>query len=208
MIYRNVRSCRVPFPGELAAMKRGWAWGRSFCFAGVTHKGAGLGVAQVTFTYSGQGFSLQGDKSRFVLPPQFRKTVKESSGGSKVLCLAKHERWKCLTGFGLSRRDDFAAQLDREEEMAARLDKPFDRDMRSMQLYGFVEVPFDDSGRFVIPDHLARLAGLGDQLYFQGAGAFFMIWGPDHLGAMGEGWEGAQSACTDLVAEALAKGRK
>jgi MraZ protein len=165
-------------------------------------------VAQGSFTYSGQGFSLQGDKSRFVLPPQFRKTVRESSDGSKVLCLAKHERWKCLTGFGLSRRDDFAAQLDREEELAIRADKPFDRDMRSMQLYGFSEVPFDDSGRFVIPDHLARLAGLGDQLYFQGAGAFIMIWSPDELAGMGEGWEGAQSACSDLVAEALTKGRK
>lgn len=165
-------------------------------------------MAQVTFTYSGQGFSLQGDKSRFVLPPQFRKTVKESSSGSKVLCLAKHERWGCLTGFGLSRRDEFAAQLDREEEFAVRTEKPFDRDFRSMQLYGFNEVPFDDSGRFVIPDHLARLAGLGDQLYFQGAGSFFMIWSPENLGAMGDGWEGAQSACTDLVAEALAKGRK
>ena len=164
-------------------------------------------MAHVTFTYSGQGFSLQGDKSRFVLPPQFRKTVRESSDG-KVLCLAKHERWQCLTGFGLSRRDDFAAQLDREEELAIRVEKDFDRDLRSMQLYGFSEVPFDDSGRFVIPDHLARLAGLGDQLYFQGAGAFIMIWSPENLAAMGEGWEGAKSACADLVAEGMAKARK
>lgn len=164
-------------------------------------------MAQVTFTYSGQGFSLQGDKSRFVLPPQFRKTVRESSDG-KVLCLAKHERWQCLTGFGLSRRDDFATQLDREEEMALRAEKDFDRDLRSMQLYGFSEVPFDDSGRFVIPDHLARLAGLRDQLYFQGAGSFIMIWSPENLAAMGEGWEGAKSACADLVAEGVAKGRK
>ena len=164
-------------------------------------------MAQVTFTYSGQGFSLQGDKSRFVLPPQFRKTVRESSEG-KVLCLAKHERWQCLTGFGLSRRDDFAAQLDREEDIALRADRDFDRDLRSMQLYGFSDVPFDDSGRFVIPDHLARLAGLGDQLYFQGAGAFFMIWSPENLAAMGEGWEGAKSVCSDLSAEAVAKGRK
>lgn len=164
-------------------------------------------MTHVTFTYSGQGFSLQGDKSRFVLPPQFRKTVRESSDG-KVLCLAKHERWQCLTGFGLSRRDDFAAQLDREEELAIRVEKDFDRDLRSMQLYGFSEVPFDDSGRFVIPDHLARLAGLGDQLYFQGAGAFIMIWSPENLAAMGEGWEGAKSACADLVAEGMSKARK
>lgn len=165
-------------------------------------------MAQVTFTYSGQGFSLQGDKGRFVLPPQFRKTVKESSGGNKTLCIAKHERWNCLIGFGLSRSDDLAAQLDREEDLAAQKGRDFDRDLRSMQLYNFSDLPFDDSGRFLIPDHLARLAGLSDQLYFQGAGPFFMIWNPVELARMGEGWEGAQAACENLVAEALAKGRK
>ncbi len=164
-------------------------------------------MAQSAFTYSGQGFSLQGDKGRFVLPPQFRKTVKESSEGAKTLCIAKHERWKCLAGFGLSRKNDFEAQLDREEELAAKTGRMFDRDLRSMQLYGFTEVPFDDSGRFVIPEHLMKLAGLGDQLYFQGAGAFIMIWSPEELSRMGEGWEGAQAACASL-SEDGGKGRK
>jgi MraZ protein len=164
-------------------------------------------VAGVTFTYSGQGFSLQGDKSRFVLPPQFRKTVKESSEG-KILCLAKHEKWDCLTGFGLSRREDLAALLDREEELATRTGAPFDRDLRSMYLYGFAEVPFDDSGRFLIPEHLITGAKLADQLYFHGAGGFFTIWNPEELAKMGAGWEGPQSACSHLVAEAQAKGRK
>ena len=78
----------------------------------------------------------------------------------------------------------------------------------AMQLYGFVEVPFDDSGRFVIPDHLETLASFGDQLYFQGAGAFFMIRSPDALAAMGTGWEGAQAACASLAVEAASKARK
>ncbi len=165
-------------------------------------------MAQGAFTYSGQGFSLRGDKGRFVLPPQFRKTVRESSSNTKVLCLAKHDRWKCLTGFGLSRKDDFDEQLAREEALAAQTGKDFDRDMRSMQLYGFTEIPFDDSGRFVIPDHLANLAGFGEQLYFQGAGAFIMIWSPNELAAMGAGWEGPQAACASLAAEQTTKGRK
>lgn len=165
-------------------------------------------MAQAAFTYSGQGFSPRGEKSRFVLPAAFRKTVRESSGGTKTLCIAKHERWNCLIGFGLSRKDEFEALLDREEEIAARAGKDFDRDMRSMQLYGFSEMPFDDSGRFVIPDHLESLARFGDQLYFQGAGAFFMIWSPAVLAEMGTGWEGAQAACASLAAEAAAKVRK
>jgi len=164
-------------------------------------------AAAQPYTYSGQGFSLQGDKGRFVLPAPLRKTLKESSGGTKVLCIAKHDRWNCLTGFGLSRKEELGVQLDREEALAAQSGREFDRDLRAMQLYGFSEIPFDDSGRFVMPDHLAGLAAIDGQLYFQGAGSFFMLWSPTELGLMGAGWEGAQAACSSLAAEA-AKGRK
>ena len=173
------------------------AWGRF-----------GVETGEVSFGgYSGQAYSPAGDKSRFVLPPLFRKAVKESSDG-RVLCLAKHERWNCLVGFGLSRKGELDAQLDREEERAIRMQLDFDRDMRAMQLFGFVEIPFDDSGRFVMPDHLRSLANVEDGLYFQGAGRFFTIWNPAELEAMGKDWESAQAACANLVAEANAKGQK
>ncbi len=159
------------------------------------------------FGYSGQGFSLKGEKGRYVLPPAFRKAVKESSDG-RVLCLAKHERWSCLTGFGLSRREEFADQIDREEERAIRLGQDFDRDLRAMQLHGFAEIPFDESGRFVMPEHLLELGQLGEGIYFHGAGSFFTLWNPEELARMGQGWEGAQAACSMLAAEAWAKGRK
>ena len=165
-------------------------------------------VAAEPYKYSGQGFSLQRDKNRFVLPPQFRKVVKESSDGKAVLCLAKHDRWNCLTGFGYSRVNDFAAQIDREEILAVQAGKEFDRDMRSMQLYGFQEVPFDGSGRFVMPDHLQALAKIGDQAYFQGAGAFFTVWSPDELAGIRAGWESAQAACASMAAREQTKARK
>lgn len=164
-------------------------------------------AAVQSFGYSGQGFSLRGEKSRFVLPPSFRKAVKESSDG-RVLCLATHERWNCLIGFGLSRRGELDHQLDREEEQAVRRGIDFDRDLRATQLYGFIEVPFDESGRFVMPDHLAELGHLDGGVYFQGAGGFFSMWNPQQLYAMGQGWEGAQAACRQLEADSLAKGRK
>jgi len=158
--------------------------------------------------YSGQAYSPAGDKGRFVLPPLFRKAVKESSGGGKILCLAKHERWNCLIGFGASRKEELETQLDREEERALRLGQDdWDRDLRAMQLFGFVEVPFDDSGRFIMPEHLRMLGQVGDGLYFQGGGRFFSIWNPLELAEMGEGWESAQAACTNLVSEITAKGK-
>lgn len=156
--------------------------------------------------YSGQAFSPAGDKNRFVLPPSFRKAVKESSGG-RILCLDKHDRWNCLVGFGLSRNDELNAQIDREEERALRLGRDFDYDLRANQLFGFAQVPFDDSGRFIMPDHLRTLGRVDDGLYFQGAGRFFTIWNPDELSQMGDEWEAAQAACANLVAEAQAKAK-
>ena len=160
-------------------------------------------------SYSGQGFSLAGEKGRFVLPPDFRKAVRDSGQGERVLCLAKHPRWKCLTGFGLGRVAQFEAELDREERIALDRGTDFDRELRAAQLYGFAQVPFDDSGRFILPERYFRLGAISDAVYFQGGGLQFTIWNPDELGQMGPGWEDAQEACLDLQAKALSgKGRK
>lgn len=157
--------------------------------------------------YSGHGFSLRGEKNRFVLPPAFRKAVAESSG-DRILCLAKHERWNCLTGFGLSRRVEFAEQIEQEYDRADKRGEPFDRDLRAMQLYGFAEIPFDASGRFIMPDYLADLGELETDVYFQGGGNFFTIWNPEQLYCQGAGWEGPQATCRKLAAEAAEKAKK
>lgn len=148
--------------------------------------------------YSGQGFSQVGEKGRFVLPPAFRKQVSESSDG-RILCLAKHERWNCLTGFGLSRRVELEERIAHDEETAIRTGRDFDPDLRRLQLFGFSEIPFDASGRFIMPDHLAGLGRFTDGVYFHGAGSFFTLWNPEILYLMGEGWEGAQAACRALT---------
>lgn len=159
--------------------------------------------------YSGQGFSLLGEKGRFVLPPDFRKAVRDSGQGERVLCLAKHPRWKCLTGFGLSRVDEFETELNREEGIALERGLDFDRDHRAQQLYGFARVPFDDSGRFVMPERFFKLGGLSEAVFFQGGGKMFTIWNPSELAKLGAGWEDAQEACADLAAQAMSgKARK
>ena len=159
-------------------------------------------------TYSGQAYSPAGDKGRFVLPPAFRKAVKESSGGSKTLCLASHDKFDCLIGFGLSRIDELHKKLDREEQKAIQMqDTGFDRDVRAQQLFGFEQLPFDDSGRFVMPDHLRDLGNVGEGLYFHGAGDFFFIWNPEELARMDKSFRGAQVTCVKMVKEAEAKAK-
>lgn len=153
--------------------------------------------------YNGQAYSPAGEKGRFVLPPEFRKAVKESSGGNRTLCLGVHDKFDCLMGFGLSRIDLLNARLDREEALAIeRKDYAFDRDVRAAQLFGFSQLPFDDSGRFVMPEHLRDLGKVGEGLYFHGAGDFFFVWNPEELARLGPEWRGAQAACAKLIASA------
>lgn len=148
------------------------------------------------------------DKGRFVLPSQFRKTVKESSANRPILCLDKHNRWPCLIGFGLSREDTFDDLLDREQAEADKKGVEFDREQRETQLSSFREVPFDDSGRFVLPVYLAELARIESQIFFQGAGQVVQLWSPDELAKMGDEWENQKAACRQLASEALAKAAK
>ena len=172
---------------------------------GETRRQGCTGTGNVAFAgFSGQAYAPAGDKSRYVLPPAFRKAVKESSDG-RILCLDKHERWPCLVGFGLSRKGELEAQLDREEERSLRLGHDFDRDLRSSQLNGFAELPFDDSGRFVMPEYLRNLADIGTGLFFQGGGRFFTLWNPEALMKMGDEWAAAKAACSALAGDAGAK---
>jgi MraZ protein len=156
-------------------------------------------MASLPFQYSGQGFSLQRDKGRFVLPASFRKTVRESSGGT-TLCLAKHDRWKCLVAFGKSYAEGFDELLDQE---AKEKGAGFDRELRALQLNNFTEVPFDDSGRFVLPAYLGERVEIKDEIYFQGGGNKLMLFAPEALYALGDGFEGLQDACKHMQAEAL-----
>lgn len=158
--------------------------------------------------YNGQAFSPAGDKGRFVLPPTFRKAVKDSSGGAKTLCLMVHDKYDCLVGFGLSRMDELHAQLEKEEERAIRLGQSdFDPDVRAQQLFGFEQIPFDDSGRFVMPEHLRELGKVSDALYFHGAGKFFFVWNPEELDRMDASFKGAQATCRALMAKAKGGGK-
>ena len=164
-------------------------------------------MADKPIRYNGKGFSLRGEKNRFVLPACLRKDVIASSGGERILCLIKHDRWPCLTGFGRSRIDAFDEILDKLEEKATRIGKDFDRDARSMLLYGYEEVPFDQSGRFVLSEDLSDMGKIGDEVFFHGAGEFLTLWNPDELYAMGDEVAAAQASCRKWQSDA-AKARK
>jgi len=165
-------------------------------------------VAEIPSSYWGQGFSPRGEKSRFVLPSDFRQSVTDASGGKRMLCLDKHHKHPCLVGFGLSRAETFMDQVAHEERVALERREDFDPDLRLAQLGGFARANFDESGRFVLPDHLGEQAGVADALYFHGGGVFFTIWAPEMLFEMGAGWDSVKASCRAHMADHAAKGKR
>ena len=159
-------------------------------------------AADQPISYGGQGFSFAGLNRRLTLPLQMRKLITESSGKTKMMFVAKHDRWPCLIGYGRSYIHQFSAMLDRQEELANARGQAFDRDMRAMQLHSFMEVPFDSSGRFVLPEAWVKLSSVDDRIFFQGNGDFITLWAPKALYAMGPGFEAVQAVCAALEAEA------
>ena len=164
-------------------------------------------MADQPIRYNGKGFSLRGEKNRLALPASLRKDVVASSGGERVLCIAKHHKWDCLIGFGRSRVETFDSWLDKEEERYTALGQDFDRDAVAMTLYGYEEVPFDASGRFILNQDLCDMGKIGDEVFFHGAGEFFTLWNPEQLYAMGPQFDAAKISCRRWQGEA-AKGKR
>ena len=163
------------------------------------------GVAGAQSQFWGQGFSPRGDKNRFVLPADFRPKVKAASDGERTLCIDKHHNHPCLVGFGTSYAETFEEQIDKEERNAIQRGEEFDRDVREAQLCGFATVSFDDSGRFVLPEHLGEQASIKEALYFHGGLRKFTIWSPEVLFSMVPDWDSAKSSCLAKMAEQAAK---
>lgn len=133
------------------------------------------------YAYSGSGISAIDDKGRLSVPAFLRKDLVASSDG-RMICLGVHEKWDCLVGFGLSRKLDMLAEIDREEATAIARSEPYDRDSAGARKFSSLqEIAFDASGRFVLPPMLQDIAGLESSALFHGIGNTFCLWNPQTL---------------------------
>lgn len=156
-------------------------------------------MASKIVRFNGFYFSPAGDKSRFVVPPAFRKKLIEASHGDRVLCVKKDPKQNCLNAFGTSREDALSEQLERDARRAEDRGDEFDYLTRSQQLFGYVDIKFDESGRFVLPKFLANLADIDTGIAFVGNGPELSLWNPDELFKMGPAWNATQQAIREQI---------
>ncbi|HXH00550.1 MAG TPA: division/cell wall cluster transcriptional repressor MraZ [Sphingomicrobium sp.] len=115
--------------------------------------------------------------------PAFLRAVIERRGDARTIVLAKHDSFAALNAYDPAYAAYKHAKLERlaekqETDPAAEIDYA----RRTMMAFGATEeVPYDSSGRIVIPPMMRRKGEIGDLALFIGVGETFQIWNPERF---------------------------
>ena len=128
-----------------------------------------------------QGSALNAvDAKGRVSVPAFLRSVIKRRGDAKTIVLAKHESFPCLSAYDPAYAALKHSKLERlfekeEGNPAAALDY---QQRNLMAFAATEEVPYDSSGRIVLPPMMRRKGGIEDLALYLGTGETFQIWNP------------------------------
>ena len=128
-----------------------------------------------------QGSALNAvDAKGRVSVPAFLRSVIERRGDARTITLAKHESFPALSAYDPAYAALKHAKLERLfEKQEGDADAALDYQQRNLMAFAATEeVPYDTSGRIVLPPMMRRKGEIGDLALFLGAGETFQIWNP------------------------------
>jgi MraZ protein len=128
-----------------------------------------------------QGSALNAvDAKGRVSVPAFLRSVIERRGDARTITLAKHESFPALSAYepayAALKHNKLERLLEKEE---TNPDAQLDYEQRNLMAFAATEeVPYDSSGRIVLPPMMRRKGGIDDLALFLGTGETFQIWNP------------------------------
>ena len=126
--------------------------------------------------FGGSALNAVDAKGRLSVPAFIRQKIERRSD-AKVLVLAPHPDLDCLIGYDVNWP---AKLMERaEKRLGDAPERMAEIGMQAAAFASIIEVPYDASGRIILPPKLKRRAGIGDQALFMGTGFEFCIWNPD-----------------------------
>lgn len=150
-----------------------------------------------------KGYALQGidGKGRVALPAPMRLIV-ERQGGERTLLLTDDRQRGCLRAGDQGWSDRLYDRMARDAERALDAGREIDRDEIGASALGHLDdVPFDASGRFILPPFLRGKGKLATHAFFWGAGDSIEIWSPQILLADPGADVGKKERCAWLLSE-------
>ena len=128
-----------------------------------------------------QGSALNAvDAKGRVSVPAFLRTVIERRGDARSIVLAKHDSFPALSAYDPAHAAKLHEKIERllekqETDPAAEIEYA----RRTMMAFGATEeVPYDSSGRIILPPMMRRKGEIGDLALFLGVGETFQVWNP------------------------------
>ncbi len=128
-----------------------------------------------------QGSALNAvDAKGRVSVPAFLRQVIERRGDARTIVLAKHDHFQALSAydpaFAALKHSKLERLLEKQEtDPAADLDHA----RRTMMAFGATEeVPYDTSGRIILPLMMRRKSAIEGLALFIGVGETFQMWNP------------------------------
>jgi MraZ protein len=129
--------------------------------------------------FQGSALNAVDAKGRLSVPA-FVRGVIERRSDARAIVVGAHEVAPCLTAYGRNFARNLYNEMERrrlaEEERGGTLE---DHYARARRLFGMTEdVPYDTSGRIVLPPMMRRKGRIEDLALFVGVGGIVEIWNP------------------------------
>ena len=139
-------------------------------------------VVALEHLFQGSALNAVDGKGR-VSVPAFLRGVIERRGDARTIVLAAHEAFPCLAAYdpayAAMKHSKLERLLEKEETSA---DAQLDYQQRNLMAFAATEeVPYDSSGRIVLPPMMRRKGKIEDLALFLGTGETFQIWNPQLL---------------------------
>jgi len=135
--------------------------------------------------YQGSGLALVDDKGRVAIPNALRSTLAENApradgkdGGTVII--AAHEDQPCLIAYDPAYIAELKRELNERVALSRGPDGKVDHNIKRGGANGEA-VPFDGSGRFIMPGFPRFYANIGGHAFFWGTLDYIEIWDPKTL---------------------------
>jgi len=154
--------------------------------------------------YNGKGLGLVDDKGRVAIPNALRATLAanapraDGKGGGDVH-IAPHPEFRCLVAYDPAYQDLMFDEVAKREAEAIARDGKMDYAIASRASAGEV-LPFDGSGRFIMPASERRYARIDDAAFFHASRDVILIWSPKVLLAT-ENFDPFLKECCEFACE-------
>ncbi len=139
----------------------------------------GMSLVELEHLFNGSALTAVDAKGRLSVPAFIRGVIERRSD-AKAVVIGAHEIDACLTAYDRGYARILHAENERrrlnEEGAGGSLEAHYARARRTFGLTE--EVPYDSSGRIILPPMMRRKGQIEDLALFVGTGGTFEIWNP------------------------------